>query len=130
MISRKRLSPLVALLIGAAVVLSGCGGTDPADTPAGPAAAPTATGPGDCGDVSAAVKDHLNSSDVDSVIVEGQCTTVVVATKLADEDVATARQLCETAGEVAYTDDVNAVSVVSASGEELSNGITGMKCLP
>jgi len=129
--SRKRATTLLAVLLGAGLVLSGCAEDKPDGATAIPAAAPTdAAEENDCGAVPATVEKHLNSSDVDSVVVQGQCTSVVVATKLDDEDVATARQLCDTAGEVAYTGDINAVSVLSASGEELSNGITGMKCLP
>ncbi|GAA3342538.1 hypothetical protein GCM10020358_37860 [Amorphoplanes nipponensis] len=129
-----RASALAAVLILGGAVLSGCADDAP-DRPSGadflPAPTTTAT-PADegCGDVAAAVTKHLNSDDVDKVTVEGQCTTVVVGTVLADEDTATGQQLCDAAGEVAYTGDINSVRVLSKAGTELSNGITGMKCLP
>jgi hypothetical protein len=129
--SRKSATTLLVLLLSAGAVLSGCAEAKPDGATAIPAAAPTATpAEEECAAVPVAVEKHLNSSDVDSVVVEGQCTTIVVATELADEDVATGRQLCDTAAEVAYTGDINSVRVLSASGEELSNGITDQKCLP
>ncbi|MFI7541534.1 hypothetical protein [Actinoplanes sp. NPDC049599] len=131
MTTRKSATLLVALILSTGAVLSGCAEeAKPDGATAIPAAKPTEEAADGCGDAPAKVKKHLNDSAVESVIIEGQCTSIVVATKLADEDVATARKLCDTAGEVAYTGDINSVSVLSASGEELSNGITGMKCLP
>ncbi len=62
-------------------------------------------------------------------MVVGQCTSVVVATTLADTDDAAAQRLCESAAEVAYTGDVNSVSVLAGSGVELAIGIPGAKCL-
>lgn len=128
-----RASVLAALILGCAL-LSGCGEAA-SDKPSGadflPAPTVTATPAEEgCGDVADVVTEHLNSDDVDKVTVEGQCTTIVVGTELADEDAATAKKLCDAAGEVAYTGDINSVRVLSAAGTELSNGITGMKCLP
>ena len=131
MTTRKSATLLVALILSAGAVLSGCAEeAKPDGATAIPAAAPTEEAADDCGTAPATVEKHLNDSAVESVVVEGQCTTIVVATELADEDVATAKKLCEAAGEVAYTGDINSVRVLSASGEELSQGIDGMKCLP
>ncbi|GIM92878.1 hypothetical protein Ato02nite_046710 [Paractinoplanes toevensis] len=76
------------------------------------------------------MREHLTSSDVRTVTVNGQCTNVTIDTGLGDDDTATGRQICETAVEVAYTGDINSVTVRSGSGAELSVGIPGMKCLP
>jgi hypothetical protein len=119
------------LILGVAAALSGCAEAEPTGAAAGPAAPPAATtADSGCAEAPAVVQQHLNSSDVESVVVEGQCTSIVITTELADDDVATGRQLCDTAGEVAYTGDINAVRVLSASGQELSVGITDAKCLP
>ena len=67
--------------------------------------------------------------EVDKVVVEGQCTSAVVRTTLGDQASETARQLCDTAAEVAYVGDINAVTVLGSSGRELAIGIAGMKCL-
>jgi hypothetical protein len=48
------------------------------------------------------VKQHLKSARSRAVTVEGQCTTVVVATMLTDDGAVAGNQLCEAAGEVAY----------------------------
>jgi hypothetical protein len=129
----QRIAVLAALTLSGVVLLSGCG--DTAEPPAGTAPAPAAaatTPPAEegCGDVATTVKDHLNSSDVSDVSVQGQCTTVMIATELDDEDTATGKELCEAAGKVAYTGDINSVNVVSKSGTELSTGIPGATCLP
>jgi len=83
-----------------------------------------------CGSAADTVKNHVQSDKIESVTVLGQCTLVVISTALADEDSATAREICESAAEVAYTGDINAVSVKSSTGEELSQGIAGAKCIP
>jgi len=133
MASRTCFSSLAALFVATALI-SVCSASEAAPTPAAdakteaPADAP-AEGE-DCAAVPAAVQKHLDSDDVDTVIVEGQCTSIVVRTRLADEDVASARKLCDRAGEVAYVGDINGVTVLSGSGEELSVGITGARCLP
>ena len=92
--------------------------------------APLMTGSTDCGSAADTVKKHVQSDKIESVTVLGQCTLVVIDTSLADEDSATAREICESAAEVAYTDDINAVSVKSRSGDEISQGIAGAKCIP
>ena len=124
----QRTSALAALILGGVTVLSGCGGA--ADKAPVPAQATTAPAEEDCGDVAATVRKHLSSSEVSDVIVEGQCTTVVIATELDDEDTATGKELCEAAGKVAYVGDINSVNVVSKAGTELSTGIPGASCLP
>ena len=130
---------LVSVLVGAGAMLSACssGGEDPpaARPPAaeatGGVAATTAAPPEDpCGDAAKAVTQHLAGSPVDRVEVVGQCTTVVIATTLSDDDSDAAVSLCDTAAEVAYVADINSIRVESASGDELSNGIKGLKCLP
>ncbi|MBV1855567.1 hypothetical protein [Catellatospora tritici] len=75
------------------------------------------------------MKDHLKSAEVRSVVVQGQCTSVVVATTLGDNDAAAAQRLCDAAAEVAYSGDVNSVSVLAESGMELAIGVSGAKCL-
>ena len=127
-----------ALLLGAVLALSGCSAAASAPAapaslaaPASPAApASLSSAPDGCGDVVATVRDHLDSPEVVSVGVNGQCTNVDIATTLADDDVAGGRRLCTSAGEVAYTGDINSVTVKSKAGTELSAGIPGMKCLP
>jgi hypothetical protein len=111
--------------------LVGCSGADSPSTPPAPGAVATSrTATGDpCGAVADTVSRHLRSDQVRAVTVEGQCTTVVVATTLGDGDADPARRLCDSAGEVAYSGDVNSVRVLSGTGGELANGITGMKCL-
>jgi hypothetical protein len=84
----------------------------------------------DCGSAADTVRKHVESDKIQSVAVVGQCTLVVIETSLDDEDGATARQICESAAEVAYTGDINAIAVKSDGGAELSQGITGMRCLP
>jgi hypothetical protein len=83
----------------------------------------------DCGNVADAVKDHVQSDKIQSVTVVGQCTLIVIETSLDDEGEA-AKQICESAAEVAYTGDINGIAVKSSTGAELSQGITGAKCLP
>ncbi|MEU8038120.1 hypothetical protein [Streptosporangium sp. NPDC049078] len=132
MLTGRTKSLLTATMLGCALLLSGCGGGD-ADDPAPPTGAATqAPEPSGatCDQAADTVKNHLNSPDVTSVTVVGQCTLVVVETTLGDDDTTAARQLCERAGEVAYTGDINAISVKSRSDVEISNGITGMKCIP
>jgi hypothetical protein len=119
-----RLRALSSLLLIA--FLCGCSASEAAPDPTPAAEAQEQP----CGDVSATVQKHLDSDDVDTVVVVGQCTSVEVRTRLAGEDVATARKLCDRAGEVAYVDDITGVSVLSSSGEELSVGIAGARCLP
>lgn len=121
-----RRHPLV-LSLTLAGLLFGCSGS-PDRTPDQPASAP-APASDTCGTAAATVKQHLNRSEVEKVVVVGQCTALVISTTLDDGAVETAKLLCEKAGEVAYTGDINSVAVKSKSGRELAQGITGMKCL-
>ncbi|GIF25627.1 hypothetical protein BJ973_003905 [Actinoplanes tereljensis] len=133
MTSRPRTMPKLALILAVAV-LSGCSGAAPEtkhSAPEGNPAAPEASsGIAGCDDAAATVQKHLTSSDVRTVTVNGQCTNVTVDTGLGDDDTVGGRRICETAAEVAYTGDINSVTVLSGSGAELSVGIPGMKCLP
>jgi hypothetical protein len=137
MTSRRR-SAATLLLIAAVALLSGCSGAGPepaAPTPAAadgattPAAADGATTADDCG-AATMIREHLNSADVRTVTVNGQCTNVTIDTRLADGDTAGGRLLCTAAAEVAYVGDINSVTVLSGSGAELSAGIAGLRCLP
>ncbi len=131
MTSGKRTTAALLLIAGLAL-LSGCSEADTPPAASEPATAATTatTAAGDCGDAAAIVQEHLKSSDVRTVTVNGQCTNVTIETGLDDEDNAGGRQLCESAAEVAYVGDINSITVVSGSGAELSVGIPGMKCLP
>jgi hypothetical protein len=120
--SRPRRTAAIVLI---AALLTGCSATAPETAPA--PATTTTTG---CGDAATTVRKHVTSSDVRAVTVNGQCTNVTLDTGLGDDDTAGGRQICETAAEVAYTGDINSVTVLSRSGAELSVGIPGMKCLP
>jgi hypothetical protein len=130
LISRKRTTAALILIAGLAL-LPGCSGADtpPAASAPEPATA-TTTAADDCGDAATTVRDHLKSSDVRTVTVNGQCTNVTIETELDDDNNADGKLLCESAAEVAYIGDINSVTVVSKSGAELSVGIPGMKCLP
>jgi hypothetical protein len=118
--------PFAAALF-AVSLLAGCSGgpdrTDGAETPS------SVSAQNDCGAAAEKIRQHLKTSEVDKVVVEGQCTSAVVKTTLGDEASEAARQLCEAAAEVAYVGDINAVTVLGRTGRELAIGITGMKCL-
>ena len=116
---------ILALLTSAAV-LSGCSATEPASSPADTATATAA----DCGDAAAKVKEYVAGSDIREVTVNGQCTNVTIDTDLDDDNTAAGKQICEAAGKVVYTGDINSVTVRSRSGAELSTGIDGARCLP
>lgn len=120
-------SRLLALIVSAAV-LSGCSPAAPAAGRPG-TASPTPSAD-DCGGAATTVQAHLDSADVSAVTVNGQCTNVTIDTELDDEDTAGGKLLCESAGKVAYTGDINSVTVRSLSGAELAAGIPGMPCLP
>ncbi|MEU7825538.1 hypothetical protein [Catellatospora sp. NPDC049111] len=124
----RSISLLASTILGLTLGLTACG--DEAD-PAPPAAAGTsaAAPPDSCGGAGDRVKDHLNSAEVSSVAVNGQCTSVVITTTLGDDAATAALRFCESAAEVAYTGDVNAVTVLAASGAELAIGISGAKCM-
>lgn len=122
------------LAVLAVTSLAACGdgstpaasGAEPSLSAQTPSASATAQGCGVEDAVTAAVAD----ATLTTVTVEGQCTTAVLATKLADGDSAAAKLLCEKAATVAYVGDVNSIRVLGASGDELSQGIKGAGCLP
>jgi hypothetical protein len=122
---RRHLALLTMVI--SATAIPGCSSSDTASPPAAPT--PSATTE-TCGDAAATVQKHLNSTDVDTITVNGQCTNITIDTTLSDEDTAGGRLLCERAGEVAYTGDINSVTVRSAAKAELSTGIPGAACLP
>ncbi|MEV4414903.1 hypothetical protein [Catellatospora sp. NPDC049609] len=126
---RRIPSLLASMLVCGALALTACGGgADPAP-PAATGGSAAAVPPDDCAGAGERVRDHLKSAQVRSVAVQGQCTSVVVATSLGDGDSAAAQRLCDTAAEVAYSGDVNTVTVLAGSGAELAVGISGAKCL-
>lgn len=120
---------ILALVISAAM-LSGCSATDTATPPAETATDQKAAAPADCGDAATKVKEFVASSEIRSVTVNGQCTNVTIDTELDDDNTADGKQICEAAGKVVYTGDINSVTVLSKSGAELSIGIDGARCLP
>ena len=120
---------ILALLTGAAV-LSGCSATDTAAPPADNAKDQRVTVAAGCGDAATRIKEFVAGGEIRTVTVNGQCTNVTIDTGLADDDTAGGKQICEAAGKVAYTGDINAVTVRSESGTELSTGIDGARCLP
>lgn len=123
----KTLSLLLVLLLTAACSPSA---TAPAAPNGADGIAPLMSEGTECGSAADTVRQHVQSTEIEAVTVVGQCTLVVIDTSLDDEDEATAKKICESAAEVAYVDDINAVSVKSGTGAELSQGISGAKCLP
>lgn len=120
---------LASILLCGTPSLTACSRrSDPPSPPVNGASTP-ALPPDPCAGIANLVKDHLNSPEVRSVVVQGQCTSLVVATTLGDNNNDTAQRLCDTAAEVAYSGDVNSVSVLAGSGKELAIGISGAKCL-
>ncbi len=112
------------------LALAGCGDSpEPLPTIAAPATTTGAAAGGDCGGAATRVQERLARPGVQGVKVEGQCTTVVIATTLSDGDAGTARQLCDLAAEVAYTGGVNSIRVLGQSQRELAQGISGAKCI-
>jgi len=125
----KSRQTILALLAGVAV-LSGCSATDTATAPPEAATDQTAAAAADCGDAVTKVREFVASSQIREVTVNGQCTHVMIDTELADDNTADGREICEAAGKVVYTGDINSVTVRSKSGIELSVGIDGARCLP
>ncbi|WP_328661676.1 hypothetical protein [Nocardia salmonicida] len=87
------------------------------------------TGDG-CGDVDQ-IRNAVSEFAITGVSITGQCTAVTIETNLADDPTSaqTALRICTAAATVAYTEDVNSVSVVSADGSELAVGIKGARCI-
>jgi hypothetical protein len=125
----RRVSRIALVVVVASV--GGCADTDrpPAVTLTGAGRPAPSTSADACGGTADRIGREVRRFPVEAVTVEGQCTTVVIATALPDTDTATAAQLCDAAAAVAYSGDVNAVRVLGRSGTELANGITGMRCL-
>jgi hypothetical protein len=111
-------------------VLAGCSATDTAAPPADTATDRNTAVSADCGDAATKVKEYVASSKIRKITVNGQCTNVTIETELDNDDTAEGKQICEAAGKVAYTGDINAITVLSKSGTELSTGIDGARCLP
>lgn len=120
---------ILALLTSVAV-LSGCSTTDTATRPPDSATDQNAPAAADCGNAVTKVKEFVASTKIRDVTVNGQCTTVTIDTELDDENTADGKEICEAAGKVVYTGDINSVRVRSKSGTELSTGIDGAPCLP
>jgi len=99
----------------------------PASTPSPASLQPTGDG---CGDVDQ-VRNAVSEFAITRVSIAGQCTAVTIETNLADDPTSaqTALRICTAAATVAYTEDVNSVSVVSADGSELAVGIKGARCI-
>jgi hypothetical protein len=120
----------ILTLLTSAAVLSGCSATDTATPPADTATDQNTATAADCGDAATKVKEYVASSKIRNVTVNGQCTNVTIDTELDDDNTADGKQICEAAGKVVYTGDINSVTVRSKSGAELSTGIDGARCLP
>ncbi|MFC9876013.1 hypothetical protein [Nocardia salmonicida] len=77
------------------------------------------------------IRSAISEFAITRVSITGQCTAVTIATDLADDPTSaqTALRICTAAATVAYTGDVNSISVVSADGSELAVGIEGARCI-
>ncbi|MEV7966917.1 hypothetical protein AB0O34_13170 [Sphaerisporangium sp. NPDC088356] len=82
-----------------------------------------------CGETADKVKQRVRRPEIRSVAVEGQCTSVSIKTALDDGESGKAKQICDAAAEVAYSEDTNAIRVLGRSGKELSVGIANAPCL-
>ena len=120
---------ILALLTSAAV-LSGCSASPSASPSTESAPARNAAAEAGCGDAATKVEEYVAGEEISKVTVNGQCTNVTIDTTLADDDTAGGREICEAAGKVVYTGDINSVTVRSRSGAEISTGIDGARCLP
>lgn len=131
--------PRNVLIAGTTLLaLCGCGtgsgdSSAPGAQPAGSSAPVTAAGPTNesslCGGTADKVKQHVSRPEIRTVAMVGQCTTVSITTTLADGDSGVAKQLCDSAAEVAYSADTNSIRVLGASKKELAVGIAKAKCL-
>jgi hypothetical protein len=119
------------LLATALLVLAGCG-HDGSGTP--PRSLSSQDGPGaagrdPCGGNAEKVRKKVRQAQIRSVTMEGQCTSLSIETILGDDESGTAKKICDSAAEVAYSGDTNAIRVLGASGKELSVGIINAPCL-
>ena len=120
----------ILALLTSGVVLSGCSANDTATAPADTATNQDAAAAANCGDAATKVKEYVASSEIREITVNGQCTNITIDTELDADNTADGNQICEAAGKVAYTGDINSITVRSKSGAELSTGIDGARCLP
>jgi len=107
-----------------------------AGAPAGPAVTvptggrPTVTA--DCGlDAANAVADRLLRSDVSTITVIGGCHYVAIATTLQGggfDSAGAARDMCDTATEVAYSGAILGITVTDRDGHERASGANGEPC--
>ncbi|MEV6661592.1 hypothetical protein [Nocardia fluminea] len=115
----------------AVCVAAGCG-SGSSDTAPTAELPPTAMGPSAevCGDTDR-IENAVSEFGDTGISIVGQCTTVVIATTLADDPSGddTARRICSAAAAVAYTDDITSISVTGAGGYELAVGIEGASCI-
>ncbi|GAA2354027.1 hypothetical protein GCM10010404_02320 [Nonomuraea africana] len=123
-----------ALLAIALVISSGCGqagsGLPSQSPPPGDGQSATAAPAQEsCGETADKVTQHARQPEIRSVTMQGQCTLVSIETTLGDGESSTAKKICDSAAEVAYSGDTNSISVQGRSGKELSVGIAGAKCL-
>jgi hypothetical protein len=127
---------LVTGAMAVGVLLVGCG-DDASDEPSGspPAAQSTSSADDDgstsddCGGVAATVQGHLDRPEVSGVTVVGQCTSLTIATSLDDGAADVGKEICDSAAEVGYVDDVANISVNAESGRELAIGLSGSDCI-
>jgi hypothetical protein len=123
---------LVTAAIAASGALSGCSGSgatpSPNPTTTAPAGTKTAVGSA-CADVIGAVKDKVTDAHVQSIEATGACTIVTLHTDLADSDLTTAVQICDSAATVAYIGDTASVAIDGQSGKELATGVKGNPCI-
>jgi PBP1b-binding outer membrane lipoprotein LpoB len=120
----------VLAVLASAAVLSGCSASPSASPSAESAPTRNAAAEADCGDAATKVKEYVASKEISKVTVNGQCTNVTIDTNLTDDNTADGKEICEAAGKVVYTGDINSVTVRSKSGAEISTGIDGARCLP
>jgi hypothetical protein len=120
---------ILALLTNAAL-LSGCSASPTASPSTESAPALTAAAEADCGDAATKVKEYVASKEISKVTVNGQCTNVTIDTKLADENTADGKGICEAAGKVVYTGDINSITVRSKSVPRFPPASTGRAACP
>ncbi|HUR05339.1 MAG TPA: hypothetical protein VM347_22545 [Nonomuraea sp.] len=119
------------LLAAALLVLPGCGqagsGTPPPSLSSQDGQ--SAAGQDPCGGNAEKVKKKVRQAQIRALTVEGQCTSLSIETSLGDEESGAAKEICDSAAEVAYSGDINAIRILGASGKELSVGIIDAPCL-
>ncbi len=129
-----RSTKLALLLIAVAASVGACSSETPQPartTPAGGTATSTTDRPEvpNCGKAAEDIKKHLANNAVRTVELVGQCTTVLINATLTDANGTQAKAICDKAGAVAYTGDVNSIRVVGTTGKELANAVKGATCV-